>query len=185
MTIPLLRTPKPCWRRVALPMILGSALAVFGIVGSPSTGTVMAQAPDMCALLKPDEIQLLAVNAQVGSGVPSAIPSVGRVACRYQWGAGTGRYTLDIIVNDASRMYSNIAPDAIKSSLARSGLDGTVTELIQDTGEAAALTSDSPMLATATAYTKGRVLQLNLEGYDARAKKDQLIALLKAGTSRF
>jgi hypothetical protein len=81
-------------------------------------------------------------------------------------------------------MYANMAPDAIKQNLVTPGSAGTVSEVIPDVGEAAAFKSDSHLLAAATAYMKGRVLQLNLDGYDARAKKDQLIALLKAGTSR-
>jgi hypothetical protein len=135
-------------------------------------------------MLMIDEIQPLALKEEVGAGVPTAIQSLGRVACRYQWGTGTGRYTLDIIVNEASRMYSDTSPAAIKQRLAAADGPGTVSEAISDVGEAAAFRSDSPLLATTTAYVKGRILQLNLDGYDARAKKDQVIALLKTVTSR-
>jgi hypothetical protein len=41
-------------------------------------GSVMAQAPDPCALLTTDEIQPLAVKEQIGNGVPSAIQPEGR-----------------------------------------------------------------------------------------------------------
>jgi hypothetical protein len=177
MATPLLSAPAR--RRVALTIVLGWALVVSGIVDARNTGSVLAQAPDPCALLKTDEIQSLVGNGQeAGNGVPSAIQSLGRVACRYQGGAGVGRYTLDVIIN------SNMTADAVKQALAAPGGIGTVSEVIDGVGEAAAFKSDSHMLDTATASMKGRLLQLNLDGYDARAKKDQVISLLKTGSSR-
>jgi hypothetical protein len=40
------------------------------------------------------------------------------------------------------------------------------------------------MFVGANAFVKDRILQLNLEGFDAREMKSQLISLLKAAASR-
>jgi hypothetical protein len=37
----------------------------------------------------------------------------------------------------------------------------------------------------ASTYQKGRVLQVRLDGFGARDRKDQLIALLKSAAARF
>jgi hypothetical protein len=44
--------------------------------------------------------------------------------------------------------------------------------------------SDSPYYATATAFLKGRILEVHLDGSIAREQKDQAIALLKSAASR-
>jgi hypothetical protein len=61
---------------------------------------------------------------------------------------------------------------------------GTADEVITDVGDTAAFTSDSYYLATATALVKGRILRIQLDGLDARDKKDGMIRLLKAAASR-
>ena len=66
---------------------------------------VSAQAPNPCALLTSDEIESFAANASVGDGVASSLPSFEYATCRYAWGAGTGRFTLDVIVYDATRRF--------------------------------------------------------------------------------
>ena len=43
---------------------------------------------------------------------------------------------------------------------------------------------DSPYYATATAFLKGRILEVHLDGLDARDEQDQAIALLKSAASR-
>jgi hypothetical protein len=43
---------------------------------------------------------------------------------------------------------------------------------------------DSPVYASATAFVKGRIVGVHLDGIDAREKKDQLIGLLKSAASR-
>jgi hypothetical protein len=50
--------------------------------------------------------------------------------------------------------------------------------------EAAVYTSGSPREVNMTAYVKGLILQIHLEGPAARAKKDQAIALLKTAAAR-
>jgi hypothetical protein len=171
--------------RFAFSTTLSLILVLTGLA-VPGTGSfVVAQtSSNPCGLLTIDEIEPLAAMQTVVDGIANATPSAGRAACRYEWGAGTGRYTLDIIVSDASRMYAGTSPDAIKQGLASVPTVGSVGEAIPDIGDAAAFKSDSPFLATTTAFMKGQILQLNLDGYDARAKKDQVIGLLKAASAR-
>jgi hypothetical protein len=80
---------------------LGLALFTIG-VSSPS-GVVSAQAPNPCALLTSDEIESFAADASAGDGVASALASFEYGTCRYTWGAGTRRFTLEVIVYDATR----------------------------------------------------------------------------------
>ena len=82
------------------------------------------------------------------------------------------------------RMFPGMSPDQIKQQLLESVKPGTADAVISDVGEAAVFKSDSPLYATATAFLKGRILQVHLDGVDAREKKDQAIALLKSAASR-
>jgi hypothetical protein len=75
-------------------------------------------------------------------------------------------------------------PDQIKQQLLASVRPGTAESVISDVGEAAVFRSDSPLYATATAFLKGRILGVHLDGLIAREKKDQAIALLKSAASR-
>jgi len=147
-------------------------------------GTVTAQASGPCALLTTDEIQPLALKASVGAGVPSSIENLGYSTCRYAWGEGTGRFKLDVTVSDASRVFAGTGPDQIKQRLQASVMAGTADAVVADIGEAAVFKADSPLYVHATAYAKGRILQVHLDGFDAREKKDQVIALLKSAASR-
>ena len=147
-------------------------------------GTVSAQAPNPCALLTIDEIQPLAANTSVADGVPSSLPAFGTAACRYTWGVGAGRFKLDVIVNEASRMFPGMSPDQIKQRLLESVKAETADAVIPDVGEAAVFKADSPLYANATASLKGRILEVHLDGFVAREKKDQVIALLKSAASR-
>jgi hypothetical protein len=158
------------------------ATGVSGVGGVDST--VSAQALNPCALLTTDEIEPLAANESVGEGVSSSIPSFNYATCRYAWGVGTGRFKLGVIVHDASRTFPGVTPDQIKQRLLQSVKPGTTEEVISDIGEAAVFKSDSPYYATATAFLKGRILEVHLDGSVAREQKDQAIALLKSAASR-
>ena len=159
-------------------------LALFTIGVSAPSGTVSAQTPNPCALLTNDEIQPLAGNASVGDGVSSSLQSFNYVNCRYTWGGGTRRFTLEVIVYDATRQFPAMNPDQIKQQLLASVRPGTAESVISDVGEAAVFRSDSPLYATATAFLKGRILGVHVDGLAAREKKDQAIALLKSAVSR-
>ena len=102
-------------------------------------------------------------ETSVGDGVSSSIPSFSYVACRYTWGVGTGRFKVDVIVHDASRKFPGMTPGRIEQQLLESVNPGTAETVIADTGDAAVFKSDSPYYATATAFLKGRLLEVHLD----------------------
>ena len=168
--------------RLASAVVIALAMVAAGTPG-PGGGTVAAQAPNPCALLPIGEIQPLAAKATVAEGVSNAMQA-GAAACRYSWGTGASRFKLDVVVNEASRMFPGMSPDLIRQRIQASPKPGTADAALADIGEAAVFTSDSPVLATTTAYLKGRILQVQLDGLYARDMKDQMIALLKSAVSR-
>jgi len=166
-----------------LPLALALAMVATGVFSSGSIdGTVSAQAPNPCALLTTDDVQSFSANA--GEGVPSTVASVNYATCRYAWGAGTDRFKIGVAVQDASRTFPGMTPDQIKQVLLKSVKPETTDAVISDIGEAAVFKADSAYYATATAFVKGRLLQVSIDGVDARDKKDQAIALLKSAASR-
>jgi len=166
------------------PFLLGLAIAAIGTPAPGGGNTVAAQGQNPCALLTVDEVHALAPKDTVGNGVPSAIASNDFFACQYRWGTGAGRYTLEVSVNPASRAFAGAGPASIKQGLLSSVAAGTMDAAIPEVGEAAVFKAYSPAYAGASAYLKDRLLQVNLEGVDAREKKAQLISLLKSAASR-
>jgi hypothetical protein len=164
-------------------LLVGLAITAIG-TSAPGGGTVSAQAQNPCALLTIDEIEDLAPMEQVSEGVASAFEAFDSSTCRYTWGSGTGRYTLAVYVNPASRMFAGMSADSVKQSLLSSATPGTTDAAIPDVGDAAVFKAYSPVYVSASAYLKGRILQVNLDGIDARDKKDRLISLLKSAASR-
>jgi hypothetical protein len=180
----LLRRPHTGWC-LRSEIVLGLTMVAAGMSGpGAGDGTIAAQASSPCALLTTDDIQPLASKASVAEGISTSLESVGFTACRYTWGAGTGRFKLDVTVSEASRMFSGMGPELIKQRLQASITAGTTDSVIPDVGEAAVFKADSPAFVHTTAYLKGRILQVHLDGFDAREKKDQVIALLKSAASR-
>jgi hypothetical protein len=169
--------------RLTFALLVGLAIAAIG-TSVPGGGTVSAQAQKPCALLTIEEIEALAPMEQVSEGVASAFEAFDSSTCRYTWGSGTGRYTLAVYVNPASRAFVGMSADTIKSSLLSSVTPGTADATIPDVGEAAVFKTYSSVHVSASAYAKGRLLQVNLDGIDARDKKDRLISLLKSAASR-
>ena len=168
----------------AAAFVLGLAF----VAGAPGpgrvAGIVSAQGLNPCALLTVDEIDPLAGKASVAEGVPNSVPTVGYGSCRYLWGAGTGRFRLDVTVNEASRAFPGMSPEQIKQRLLASVRAGTADAVISEVGEAAVFKPDSPVYASAFALVKGHILGVHLDGVSAREKKDQVIGLLKAAASR-
>jgi hypothetical protein len=123
------------------------------------------------------------VKTTLPNGVSSANDALGTATCRYAWGTGTGHFTFDVVVSD-SRAYVATSPDLIKQHLQARVKAGTADEVITGVGDVAVFTSDSYYLATTTALVKGRVLRMQLDGLDARDKKDGMIRLLKSAASR-
>jgi hypothetical protein len=169
--------------RLIFAVVLGLSIAAHG-TSVPGRGTVAAQGLQPCGLLTTDEIETLAPNEQISGGTPFAFEALDSSTCRYTWGSGVDRFTLAVYVNPASRAFAGMSPDTIKSSLLSSVTPGTADATIPDVGEAAVFKTDSSVHVSASAYAKGRLLQVNLDGLDARDKKDQLISLLKSAASR-
>ena len=163
----------------ALSLILGMAVA---LVSLPGGGSVAAQ-QNPCMLLTTDEIGALAPNQHVSDGA-RAVLSPDSITCRYAWGGGNGRYTLAVSVSTAARMFAGLNADAIKQGMVSSVMPGTTDAAVPDIGDAAVFKAHSALSAGASAYLKDRVLQINLDGLDAREKKGQLISLLKSAASR-
>ena len=168
--------------RGATAFVLALAAVATG-VSSVGRHTVAAQASNPCALLTTDEIQPLAGNATIADGLPNS-PAAKSPRCRYTWGTGTGRFTLDVSVSEAARMYSDVSPERIKQQLLESVRPETADAVIPEVGEAAVFRPDSPAYAGATAFIKGRILQVHLDGVYARDMKDQVIELLKLAAGR-
>jgi hypothetical protein len=164
--------------------VLGLALVAAAPAGPGRVdGTVSAQALDPCALVTVDDVEPVA-NASVAAGVAKSSPDSGYFSCRYMWGIGTGRFTLDVTVNDASRMFSGMTPEQIKQRLLESVKTGTADAVVPEVGEAAVFKPDSPVYASAFALVKGRILEVHLDGAFAREKKDQVVGLLKSAAAR-
>jgi hypothetical protein len=162
-------------------LLLG--LAVPTVTNAVQDGGAAAQAPNPCALLTIEEVQTLAPKDEhVSQGVPAANQDVG--TCRYTWGAGVDRYALIVSVNSAPRVFAGMTADAIKQSLVSSVVPETADSVISDVGNAAVFKSYSRVYAGASAYLKDRILQVQLDGFDAPERKGGLISLLKSAVSR-
>lgn len=169
----------------AAAFVLGLALVVAGAPGPGRVdGTVSAQTLDPCALITVDDVEPIAGNTSVAAGVANSFPASGYFACQYMWGVGTGRFKLDVTVNEASRMFPGISPDQIRQRLLESVRVETADAVLSEIGEAAVFRPDSPVYASAFALVKGRILGVHLGGAFAREKKDQVVGLLKSAASR-
>jgi hypothetical protein len=89
-----------------------------------------------------------------------------------------------VSLNEAARVYPGVSPERIKQQLLESVRPETADAVIPDVGEAAVFRPDSPAYAGATAFIKGRILQVHLDGVYARDRKDQVIELLKLAAGR-
>ena len=147
-------------------------------------GTVSAQELSPCALLSDDDIEPLAAKTSFTAGVSNSLPAFGYATCRYAWGEGVDRFTLVVAVTEASRMFPGMTPEQIKQRLLESVRAGTDDAVIPEIGDAAFFKPDSFVYASATAFVKGRILQVQLDGFAAREKKDQIVELLKSAATR-
>jgi len=181
-------------------LILTCTLLGVGAGSRSWSPSVSAQGPDPCALLMASEIEDISggeeprlwqrpfatqpVKTTVANGVASSNDAIGTATCRYTWGTGTSHFRFDVVVSDASRAYLRTSPDQIKQELQGRVKTGTDDEVITGVGDIAVFTSDSYYLATTTALVKGRILRIQLDGLDARDRKDGMIRLLKSAASR-
>jgi hypothetical protein len=171
--------------RVGSGLVLALAMVAAGTSGPRSGDSIVAaQGSGPCALLTTDDIQPLAPNTSIGTGVPMSLESIGYSRCQYTWGEGTGRVKVDVTTSEPSRMFAGAAADQVKQRLQASVTSGTADAVIPDVGEAAAFKADSALYVYATAYAKGRIVQVHLDGFDARDQKGHVISLLKSAVSR-
>lgn len=99
-------------------------------------------------------------------------------------------HILNVIVADASAMFAGKSADVIKQGFAAPAA-GTVSEPIPGVGEAAAFKSDSPFLATTSAFTKGRrpaiesrwIRRPRQEGPGHRAAEGRVITRFCSGSN--
>jgi hypothetical protein len=170
--------------RVASAIALALVAVVTGMSALAGNGTLMAQAPNPCALVTTDDVKPLAsVNQSVGNGLATSVDG-GPMGCRYTVGEGMGRLTLNVVVAEPSRMFAGMGPDMIKQALQTSVRAETADAVIPDVGDAAVFKADSPLYTRTIAYVKGRIIQVQLDGLDAIDRKDRMIALLKSAASR-
>lgn len=148
---------------------------------------VQAQKPgDGCSLLQAGEIQAFAGSAKVGAGKPDTDP-LGSRLCRYEWGTGanvpSGQSFLDVTITPIAKAFPGTDPAALRPGLlAKAGPPNTA--VIPAVGDAAVYESNAPIRVETTALVKGNMLIITFESSDARAKKDKVIALLKAAAAR-
>ena len=169
------------------------ALAITGLrFAGPASDYATAAVPpkDPCTLLKPADIQALAPNAKIGSGVPTSEAPLA-TACTYTWGPRTsewGETSLSVTVLDASKVWpGGLSTADIKERVAvEAKIGGPDGSEIPGIGEGAVFTTDKSHNATAKAYlvkAKGVLLEVTFHGGNALAQKDKLIALLKAAAA--
>ena len=166
-------------------LVVGLTWTLLGGNGS----AVNAQNPgDGCALLQAAEIQALAGTAKVGAGKAST-DALGSRTCQYEWGTGgnvqSGRSFLNVSVTPTSKAFPGMDAALVRQGLLASAKPGKPnTAVIPAVGEAAIYESDDPIRVKTTALAKGNMLIVSFESSDARAKKDQVLALLKATAGR-
>ena len=184
---------NPYWKFWMRALMVALAIAGLRFAGPAIDDATAAALPkDPCALLKPADIQALASNAKIGSGVLTTNAPLG-ATCAYSWGPRTsewGETSLSVILVDASKVWpAGLSSDDIKQRVlleVRTG--GPDASEIPGIGDGAVFTTDPKAHnATAKAYlvkAKGVLLDVTLHGGNALAQKDKLIALLKAAAAR-
>ena len=164
-------------RRTAAPLLL---TLVAGLA---------VASPDPCALVKPSDLQAITAGASVGSGELTKQPEIGTAICSYHWGPGghaaSGRFILHVTVSEGSKVFPGLDSQTIRQGLLdMTKQPGANAVVIPGVGDAAIFESVTPIRANTTAYVKGMVLKVDLDGPDGRTKKDPVIELLKALAAR-
>jgi hypothetical protein len=163
--------------------LVGLTIAILG----GNVPSMQAQKPgDGCSLLQAAEIQALAGSAKVGAGKPET-DALGSRLCHYEWGTGAnvqhGRSYLNVSVTTIAKAFPGTDVSVLRQGLlAKAGPPNTA--VIPAIGDAAVYESNNPNGVATTALVKGNMLIVALESSDARAKKDRVIALLKAAAGR-
>ena len=170
-------------------LMVGLAIAGLQSAGS---ATAAALPKDPCALLKRADIQALAPNANIGSGVSDTAGLPMAVGCTYTWGptnAAWGQTSVSVNVADASKIWpGGLSPADIKERVVVEAKgDGPDASEIPGIGDGAVFTTDPKAHeAMAKAYVvkgKGVLLLVTFHGGNALAQKGKIIALLKAAAA--
>ena len=179
------------WKSRMMNLTFGLAIAVLRLTGSAGEAAAGALPKDPCALLKPAEIQALASNAKIGSGVSDASMAPIGIACTYTWGPRTrewGESALTITIIDASKAWPGTSPDVLQQGIAaKVKAEGPNASLVPGVGDAGAFTFEARSSnATAEAYLKAKGVHLSVRYHagDALSSKDKVVALLKAAAAK-
>ena len=184
---------NPYWKFRMRALMVALAIAGLRFAGLASDDATAAALPkDPCALFKPADIQALAPNAKIGSGVSDTTALPMAVGCTYTWGPRNtewGQTALSVIITDASQVWpAGLSPDDIKQRVVVEAKEGGAdASEIPGIGDGAVFTTDPKAHnAMAKAYVvkgKGVLLLVTFHGGNALAQKDKLIALLKAAAA--
>lgn len=164
-------------------LVAGLTVALIGINASAG----QAQQPgDGCSVLLAAEVQALAGSTKVGAGKPETDP-LGSRLCHYEWGTGNnvqhGRSYLNVSITPIAKAFPGTDASVLrKGLLAKAGPPNTA--VIPAVGDAAVYESNDPIRVETTALVKGNLLIVAFNSSEARAKKDRVIALLKAAAAR-
>jgi hypothetical protein len=168
-----------------------NTLVVWLMLAGLGAGASVAhaqQAGDGCALLQAAEIQALAGANKVDAGKPST-DVLGSRSCQYEWGTGVtvqaGRTYLSVNATPLSKAYPGMDVSVVKQGLLTTAAMGAPKSgVVPGVGDAAMYDASVPNRLTMTALAKGHVLIVGLQSTGANAKKDQVIALMKAAAGR-
>jgi hypothetical protein len=97
----------------------------------------------------------------------------------------SGRTYLNVSVSPTSDAFPGTDASLVQEGLLAKAKAGKAnTAVIAGIGDAAIYESDDPIRVNTTALAKGNILIVTFESANARAKKDQVIVLLKAAAGR-
>jgi len=95
------------------------------------------------------------------------------------------RSILSVSVSPIADTFPGMDPSLVQEGLLAKAKAGEPnTAMIAGVGDAAIYESDDPNRVSTTALAKGNMLIVKFESADARAKKVQMIVLLKAAAGR-
>lgn len=180
------------YRKLRMRALMVALVAGLRFAGPACDDAAAAALPkDMCALLKPADVQALAPNDKIGSGALTNNAPLA-VSCEYTWGPRTsewGETAVSLTVVDASQVWpKGLSSDDIKERvLVEVKIGGPDASQIPGIGDGGVFTTDPKVHnATAKAYlvkAKGVLLEVRFHGGNALAQKDKLIAILKTAAA--
>lgn len=147
-------------------------------------GLAVAAPKDPCTLLTHAEVQALAPGAKIGNGVATKMEEIG-IECEWKWGAGSGAQSLVVALGDNAKTYPGLSlADLTQGLMAKAAVPGATAVAVTGVGHPAIFDSSSPSRAEATALVKSFTVQVSLFAPDARARKAQVVSLLKSAVGR-